>query len=161
GSDGTSGVNGDGGPKGDPGDPSPWLTADGVGVQVTALTFGQNTATVAFTLTDGAGVPVDASGRLTSGAVNVGFVLAQLAQNAHASPAQSTAYTPRVQTSPINGASATQATTESSGTLHAVDVTKGMYTYDFAAALTGLDPTLTQTVGAFTTRGTAIARDTF
>ncbi len=164
GSDGTPGATGDAGPKGDPGgppDPAPWLTGPGVDVAVTALAFSGGTATVSLTLTDGNGKALDPHGKLTAGDVSLGFVLAQLANNADGTPAQYTAYTTKTQTSPITGATATQATTEASGTLTAVDVEAGTYTYRIAAPLTGLDPALTQTVGALAVRGPAIARTTF
>jgi OmcA/MtrC family decaheme c-type cytochrome len=165
---GDPGANGDAGAPGDPGTPtapSPWLTQPGVDLQVTRLAFAGGTATVSFTLTDGHGVALDTSGRLTDGAVAVSFVLAQLAENADGSPAQYTAYTTAIQTSPITHASATQAIAESAGTLRAVDVTHGAYTYEVAAPLTGLLGTATQTVGALAVRtvggAQAIARATF
>jgi OmcA/MtrC family decaheme c-type cytochrome len=141
------------------------LTQPHVAIAVTDLAFTDTVATVSFTLTDGAGVAVDPSGTLTEGSVALGFVLAQLAQNPDGSAGQYTAYTTLVQTSPITGASATQATTEANGTLRPVDVAQGTYQYDVAASLVGLDPTLTQTVGALavrtTTGASAIARQTF
>jgi OmcA/MtrC family decaheme c-type cytochrome len=156
-------VNGDAGAKGDPAGPAPWLTGPGVDLKITGLTFANSVATVSFTLTDGGGTGLDVGGRLTTGKVALSFVLAQLAQNSDGSPGSYTAYTTKVQTSPITNASATQATTESSGTLHVIDVTQGTYTYDVAAPLTGLTPTLTQTVAANAVRtiGTTqtIARD--
>ena len=160
GADGQPGATGDAGPKGDPANPAPWLTQPGVDIQVTSLAFAATTATVSFTLTDGNGAAVDPSGKLTDGTVELGFVLAQLGLNSDGSPGQYTAYTTLTQTSPLTGASATQATTESSGTLTVVDATQGTYEYAVAAPLTGLDPTLTQTVGALAVRGAAIARDT-
>ncbi len=167
--EGPAGPPGPGGPPGDPaGDApaspdattplAPWLTSEGVAIVVTDLAFDGAAASIGFTLTDGNNVGLDASGRLTEGAVGFGFVLAQLATNADGSPAQYTAYTTATQTSPITGASATQATTEANGTLHVVDATLGSYRYDFVAPLTGLDPTATQTVAGFATRGPAIAR---
>jgi OmcA/MtrC family decaheme c-type cytochrome len=141
------------------------LTQPGLDIEVTELAFNAGVATVSFTLSDGRGTPLDTAGRLTDGTVSVGFVLAQLAQNADGSPGQYTAYTTRVQTSPITGQQATQATTESKGTLRVVDATRGTYTYDVAAPLTGLAPSLTQTVAASAVRtisgAQAIARDTF
>jgi len=154
------GATGDAGSNGMPADPAPWLSAPGVGVEVTGLTFATGVATVTFTLTDGAAIPVDVSGKLTAGTVDLSFVLAQLAQNADGSADQYTAYTTRVQTSPITSQSATQAAEESTGTLHVIDVTHGTYAYDFAAPLTGFDATLTQTVAVLATRGTAKARQT-
>ncbi len=131
---------------------TPWLTGSGVAVAVTELAFGDGGATVSFTLSDGSGSAVDPSGAFTEGAVELDFVLSQLAVNADGSPAQYTAYTTIVQTSPITGASATQAATESNGTLRPIDVREGTYQYDVAAPLVGLDPTLTQTVGALAIR---------
>lgn len=139
---------------GNPGDAAlvPWTTGPNVKIAVTDLTFGATGATVSFTLTDGTGRAVDAAGVLTDGSVELGFVLAQLAQDSDGSAGQYTAYTTLVQTSPITQVSATQATTESSGTLRAVDLATGAYQYDVAAPLTGLDSTLTQTVGALAVR---------
>jgi OmcA/MtrC family decaheme c-type cytochrome len=148
-----------------PVDPSPWLTRPGVDIAVTKLELAGGVATVSFTLTDGYGSALDRAGMLTDGVVSVSFVLAQLAQHADGSPAQYTAYTTRLQTSPLTGASATQATNESTGTLHVLDVTHGTYAYDVAAPLTGLDPALTQTVAALAIRagsaGQVRASDTF
>jgi OmcA/MtrC family decaheme c-type cytochrome len=161
GAEGSQGSS-DGGTTGDTGvDPSPWATQPGIDIKVTMLAFSGSTATVSFTLTDGNGTALDQTGLLTDGSVGVSFVLAQLAENPDGSPGQYTAYTTKIQTSPLTGTSATQATTESNGTLHAVDVTQGTYTYDLAAPLTGLDPALTQTLGALAVRKALIARDTF
>jgi OmcA/MtrC family decaheme c-type cytochrome len=142
------------------------LTHAGVGIKVTQLALSGSTATVSFSLSDGSGAALDATGTLTDGTVAISFVLAQLAQDSDGAAAQYTAYTTQVQTSPITSASAIQATTESNGTLRVVDVTRGTYTYELAAPLAGLVNAQTQTVGALATRTTTggtqvIARDTF
>ena len=166
---GAPGATGDAGAPGMPGAPGeagtgPWLTQPGVAITVTDLAFANTSATVSFALADEHGAPLDASGRLTDGTVAVSFVLAQLAVNADGSPGQYTAYTTKQVTSG-SGATATQVEAESAGTLAAVDVTQGTYTYTFAAPTTGLDPTLTQTVGALAVRtsqrGQAIGNATF
>jgi OmcA/MtrC family decaheme c-type cytochrome len=119
---------------------------------------------VSFTLSDGRGTGLDTTGRLSDGTVAVSFVLAQLGQERDGSPAQYTAYTTHVQTSPITSESAVQATAESGGALRVLDVASGSYTYEFAAPLTAMAPAATQTVAALavrTTTGTeAIARTT-
>ncbi|MEP6864275.1 MAG: OmcA/MtrC family decaheme c-type cytochrome [Deltaproteobacteria bacterium] len=166
---GCEGPAGPAGPSGSSGDgagasTSPWLTASGIDIAVDDLAFGDAGATVSFTITDGAGVGVDPAGKLTTGPIALGFVLAQLAQDPDGSPGQYTAYTTLVQTSP-DGTSAVQATTESNGTLVAIDASAGTYRYTLAAPLTGLDPALTQTIGALAVRtidgAEVISRATF
>ncbi len=153
GAGGDPGLMGDPGAQGDPGDDglSPWFTMPGVDVEVTGLTMSATQAVVAFRLRDGAGMPLDRTGRLTEGPVSVSFVLAQLGLDAAGEPATHTAYTTRVATSP-GGATATQATTEATGTFTTVDLAAGTYSYTFAAPLTGFDPALTQSVLAVASR---------
>src|SRR5262245_54952282 len=110
GSPGAPGEPGDAGPPGEPAGPGPWLTQPGVDIQVTKLALAGGAATVSFTLTDGSGAALDTAGRLTDGTVAVSFVLAQLGENTDGSAAQYTAYTTRVQTSPITHASPVPAT---------------------------------------------------
>jgi OmcA/MtrC family decaheme c-type cytochrome len=163
GADGSPGDPGDAGPPGQSGT-SPWLTQPGVDVKVTDLAFAGGHATVSFTLSDGHGAALDPAGRLTNGTVALSFVLAQLGSNPDDSAGQYTAYTTRVQTSPITHQSATQGAAESSGTLHTIDASRGLYSYDVAAPLTGQIATATQTALALAVRttstGQAIARDT-
>jgi hypothetical protein len=140
GTPGQPGAPGEVGDRGTPGDDgtdgtSPWFTGPGVDVEVTSLTVSAAHATVAFRLRDAAGVPLDRTGRLTQGAVNVSFALAQLPVDTAGTPLQYVAYTTRTAMAP-GGATATQATTESTGTFAAVDVTAGTYTYTFAAPTT-------------------------
>jgi OmcA/MtrC family decaheme c-type cytochrome len=143
--------------QGTPGEPgpagtSPWLTSPGLALAITGLTFANGHATVAFTLTDPKGVGLDRAGLFTDGTISVGFVLAQLAQNPDGSPAQYTAYTTRVQTTPDGAHSATQGAAESSGTFAVVDLAKGAYTYTFAADVSAYDAQRTQTVAGNATR---------
>ena len=146
GSDGSDGPPGAPGAPGKP-DPSPWLTSPGVKLTVTGASIDATGATIAFKLADPAGVPLDRSGRLTSGTVATSFVLAQLAENPDGSPAQYTAYTTNT---------ASQAAAESvADSFAVVDVTAGTYTYKLAAPLTGIDLTRTQTVLALATRTVA------
>lgn len=144
---GDPGANGQVGPEGPQGDDgiNPWWTGPGVDLEITGLSMTASQAVVSFRLRDAAGVPLDRTGRLTSGAVTLGFVLDQLNVDTAGEPLAYNAYTTRIATSP-GGASETQVTTESSGTFAAVDVTAGTYTYTFAAPLTGFDPARTQLV---------------
>ncbi|HMG57486.1 MAG TPA: hypothetical protein VK601_28495, partial [Kofleriaceae bacterium] len=70
GGDGAPGAPGDAGLPGSA-NPAPWLTQAGVELVVSKLAFTGGTATVSFALSDGHGVALDASGRLTDGKVAV------------------------------------------------------------------------------------------
>lgn len=144
GSDGSDGSPGQPGQPGTPADPSPWLTGPGVKVTITGATIDATGATIAFKLTDAAGVPLDRTGRLTASKVNAGFVLAQLAENPDGSPAQYTAYTANA-----FGQAATEAV---EANFAVVNPTAGTYRYRLAAPLTGIDLTRTQTVLAVVDR---------
>lgn len=155
GDDGPMGPTGEPGPVGDAGPPgsdgiSPWFTAPGVDIEVSELVVTATEATVRFTLDDrvgAGGAPLDRSGLLTQGAVNVSFVLGQLAVDPDGTPGPYTAYTTRV----VGGA--TQGTTEAiAGGFQTLDVSQGRYQYTFAAPLTGFDPTWSQTVIAIANR---------
>ncbi|HRC57872.1 MAG TPA: OmcA/MtrC family decaheme c-type cytochrome [Kofleriaceae bacterium] len=146
---GEAGEDGEPGTPGQPAPPAPWLTSGGIGIVLDALTFEGTTATVAFRLNDGAGVAVDKDGKLTVGTVEVGFVLAQLAKFPNGEPGQYTAYTTRT----VSGA--VQAAAETTGTFEIVKITDGSYKYKFAAALTGRDPMLVQTVSGYAIRRNA------
>jgi OmcA/MtrC family decaheme c-type cytochrome len=166
GSNGSDGVPGQPGLPGDPADPSPWVVGGGVDLAITSLAFDATGATVAFTLRDAQGAALDRTGHLTAGKVDLGFVLAQLADNPDGSAGQYTAYTTRLATSSLTGMSAVQATTESiEAGFEVVDVTQGTYRYRIAAPLTGLDTGKTQTVAAYATRTfdgvVAFDRETF
>ncbi|HLL21864.1 MAG TPA: OmcA/MtrC family decaheme c-type cytochrome [Kofleriaceae bacterium] len=150
---GNDGMNGSNEPGVDGGtNPSPWLTGAGVDITVTDLTMTATTGKVRFTLEDKAGVALDRTGLLTTSPVTVSFVLAQLGNHADGSAAQYTSYTTRQVTSTITSMTATQAATEANGTFTTLDVKQGSYEYTFQAALTGFDPTKTQTVLAVAQR---------
>jgi OmcA/MtrC family decaheme c-type cytochrome len=144
GDDGAAGDPGDQGPGGEPAGPGPWVVGKNVDIAVDGLTMTATKAVVTFTLKDGSGKPLDRTGWLTQGPVNVSFVLAQLGTRADGSVDQYTSYTTRTQTA--GNVSALQAAVESAGTFETVDVTKGQYSYTFASPLTGFNAARTQTV---------------
>jgi OmcA/MtrC family decaheme c-type cytochrome len=149
------GEPGTGGEPGEEGE-SPWLTGGAFAIEVQDAEIDGDTASVTFRLTDGDGVPLDREGRLTDGEVSLAFALAWLDES-DGEPAQYTAYTTRVQESPLSGDSATQATTESTGTFAEVDRADGVYRYTFAAPIEVADATRTHSVlasGSRTVDGT-------
>jgi OmcA/MtrC family decaheme c-type cytochrome len=109
-----------------------------VTIAITDLSFANGKATVAFTIADPKGVALDRAGLFTDGQVELGFVLAQLANAADGTAAQYTAYT--------------GADPETTGTFTLVDLAKGRYTYTFAADLTAYDASKTQSVAITATR---------
>jgi len=124
------------------------------------------TITVDYKMTDPKGLPLDANGITTPGAVSASFVAAYIPKG----QTQFFAYTTRVQTSPITKVSATQAGADSGGTTKQVG--DGEYVYTFktkAAAQNGgaWDNTATHRIGVYGSRnltefdlGTNYASDT-
>lgn len=105
------------------------------------------TVKVRYKLTDPKGLPLDRLGIYTPGSISTTFILARIP----AGQQQYVAYTTRVQTSPITGASATQAGGESNGTF--AQVAEGEYTYTFRTKLpAGYDQTATHSIGAYGSR---------
>jgi OmcA/MtrC family decaheme c-type cytochrome len=154
---GGDGGEGSGGPAGPPGGttPAPWLTGAGVRIGIDALSFAGGKAAVTFHVDDGVNQPLDKDGRLTTGTVDFGFVLGQLAKLPSGEPGQYTAYTTRIQTA--NGVNAVQGAVDAGGTLEVLDVTRGSYRYTFASSVAARDAALTQTVSGYAIRrvGTA------
>jgi len=112
---------------------SSWLTGPGVKFTVTDSALGTDgLMTVDFTLTDTAGVPLDINGVHTEGKVSPGFMLAWLGEDGDKAGTY-TSYITR------DRSGFTQATTDSGGTLTAVDAAKGMYHYTFGKVAT-VDP---------------------
>jgi hypothetical protein len=102
---------------------------------------------VTFMLTDPAGLPLDSSGVFTPGSVSTSFILGYIPQGEEAY----VSYTTRVQTSPITGDSAEQASADSGGTY--TEMGDGTYLYKFGTALPGdYDADATHTLGIYASR---------
>jgi hypothetical protein len=102
---------------------------------------------VTFRLTDPAGLPLDRDGIFTPGPVSTSFILSFIPAGEDAY----VAYTTRVQTSPITGDSATQATSDSGGSY--TDMGDGTYMYKFGTAVPeDYDTGATHTLGIYARR---------
>jgi len=120
----------------------------GLVLTITGATIASDgTITATFTLADPKGLPLDRNGVFTPGTVSVSFIAATIPQGQE----QYTAYTTRVQTSPITNQSATQASTDSGGVF--TSTADGQYTYTFKTkAPSGFNANATHTIGAYATR---------
>ena len=108
---------------------------------------GDRQTEVTFKLTDPAGLPLDRSGNDTPGAVSTSFILAYIPEQKESY----VSYTSRVQTSPITGDSAEQASTDSGGTY--TDLGDGTYRYKFGTVLPeNYDIDTTHTLGVYARR---------
>jgi hypothetical protein len=102
---------------------------------------------VTFTLSDPAGLPLDRTGVFTPGPVSTSFVLSYIPALEEAY----VAYTTRVQTSPITGNSAVQASSDSGGSYTELSI--GRYKYKFGTVLPEDYQTgATTTVGVYAVR---------
>lgn len=102
---------------------------------------------VTFMATDPAGLPLDRSGIFTPGPVSTSFILSFIPEEGGGH----LAYTKRVQTSPITGDSAEQASTDSGGSY--TDLGDGVYMYKFGTTLPAdYDADATHTLGIYATR---------
>ena len=105
------------------------------------------TISAKFKVTDPQGLPLDRAGVFTPGAVSTSFIAAYIPVGAE----QYTAYTTRVQKSPITGNSATQAGTDSGGTYQQVG--DGEYVYTFhTKAPAGYVVSATHSIGVYSSR---------
>jgi OmcA/MtrC family decaheme c-type cytochrome len=105
------------------------------------------TMKVTFKLTDPKGMPLDRAGVVTPGAVSVSFIAATIPNGQD----KYQAYTTRVQTSPITGRAATQATGQNNGTFRQIG--EGEYEYTFSVkAPAAIDRTATHTFAAYGSR---------
>jgi OmcA/MtrC family decaheme c-type cytochrome len=105
------------------------------------------TVTAKLTMTDPQGLTLDRLGIQTPGAISASLMISTIPKGQK----QYTAYTTRIQTSPITNQSATQASTDTGGKW--VQNADGSYTYTFATkAPSGWDASATHTVGVFGAR---------
>ncbi len=120
----------------------------GLVIKITAAEIAQDgTIKARFKLTDPQGLGLDRLGVNTPGAIGVSFIAATIPAN----QTQYTAYTTRVQNSPITGRSATQAGSDAGGLFQQVG--DGEYTYTFATkAPSTIDRTATHSIGAYGSR---------
>jgi OmcA/MtrC family decaheme c-type cytochrome len=117
----------------------------GYHIKINSLTIGADRKPVAdVTITDDLGLPLDRNGIQTPGAAGTTFVLSWY----NGSNRNYTSYATRVQTSPITGKSATQATSDSGGVYK--DIELGHFTYTFKTVLPAdFDKTRTHTIAAY------------
>jgi OmcA/MtrC family decaheme c-type cytochrome len=102
---------------------------------------------VVLSFTDDKNQPLDRLGAVTPGAVSAGFILDWY----DAANIDFVAYTTTVQTSPITGVSATQASTDSGGAW--TELALGSYKYKFKTVLpANYDSTKTHTLGIYASR---------
>ena len=100
-----------------------------------------------FSITDPKGLPLDRDGVNTPGAVSVSFIASYIPKGA----TQYVAYTTRLQTSPITGDSATQASTDAGGVFEKTGEGEYQYTFRTKAPVT-IDRSATHRIGAFSSR---------
>lgn len=132
-----------------------WLSADEFGyvrpgfkITVNSITINSDLHPVVdVSFTDDLDQPLDRAGKITPGALSVNFVLAWW----DVGERQYTAYTTRIQTSPITHVSATQAAADSGGTWEDLDLGHAIYTFKTALP-GGYDATRTHTLGIYATR---------
>jgi OmcA/MtrC family decaheme c-type cytochrome len=120
----------------------------GLNISVQDITIADDgTVTVAFTIADDAGMPLDINGVMTPGRVRVSFLMGYIPQGG----GQYVSYTTRTATSSITGESAVQPTSDSGGTL--TELAVGSYTYEFGTKLpAGYDRDATHALGFYSDR---------
>ncbi len=120
----------------------------GVVVKISKVEIaGDGTIKAWYKLTDPKGIPLDREGVYSPGTISVSFIAARIPNG----QTQYVAYTTRQQTSPITGATAIQASTDSGGKHEKVG--DGEYLYTFATkAPAGFDKSVTHTIGTYASR---------
>ncbi|MEZ4293469.1 MAG: OmcA/MtrC family decaheme c-type cytochrome [Polyangiaceae bacterium] len=148
---GNTGETGETGPDGTPGK-NAYLTGPGLKLTIESVDLTDKKARFTFRITDDAGVPLDRQGKFTEGAVNVRSSLSWLDPGAPGDPGQYTAYTTRVQDSPLSGNSAVQASADEGGTFTEVDFDDGVYAYELKTEIDVTAPDATHTLHVWATR---------
>jgi OmcA/MtrC family decaheme c-type cytochrome len=167
GPEGTNGQAGEAGEPGAPGEAGPpgqtpeasvprkhVDTGPGIKLDVTGATVDKGgVVTVSFTVTDGAGVPLDYTGTYTDGPVNAKFVVGALgASTDGGAPGEYTAYTQQPHAG-VDGGTALLPDSDTDGTITEVGAGQGTFTYAFGTKLPpGYDASRTHTVGIWATR---------
>lgn len=120
----------------------------GLTITINSATIQSNgTITTTYTLTDPNGIPLDAAGLQTPGAISLSFIAATIPSGQE----QYTAYTTKAATGTVI-ASTNQPSADSGGVTTALS-TSGQYQYVFATkAPTGFDATATHTIGIYGSR---------
>jgi OmcA/MtrC family decaheme c-type cytochrome len=124
----------------------------GLTMKIVSANIAQDgTISVDYKITDPKGLPLDAAGITTPGAVSVSFIGAYIPKG----QTQFVAYTTRTQTSPIAKVTAIQAGADSGGTTK--QVADGEYVYTFKTKAAGVgtaawDPTATHRIGIYGSR---------
>ncbi len=136
---------------------NPLHVATGPGLRLaisSAAIDGAGIVTVDFTVTDGAGTPLDYSGGFTDGAVTARWVLGWLGSSGDAgAPGVYTAYTTQPHTSQDGTNTARLPDSDTGGWTAPSGVADGTYRYTYGTKLPpGFDPKATHTVGVWATR---------
>jgi OmcA/MtrC family decaheme c-type cytochrome len=119
----------------------------GLGLEIQSVAVNGAEVSVTFRIADDQGQPLDRLGIETPGMVTTSWILARI----NPGDTQYTAYTARVQQSPITGQSATQAGTDSGGRYTSLG--NGVYRYTFGTRLPSDFPaSATHTVGVYSVR---------
>ncbi len=124
-----------------------WISP-GLNLTINNVSIGPDRKpSVTFRIADDAGQGLDKDGKLTPGAVGMGFIAAYLPQNG----TQYVDYSSRLVSSSISGKSATQATADSGGKYTSLG--DGNYTYNFGTVLPAdYDTKATHTIGIYASR---------
>jgi len=114
----------------------------GLTITINSASVGPDgTITTIYTLTDPSGLPLDAAGVTTPGAISLSYIAAVIPNNQE----DYTAYTTRAATGTVI-ASTQQPGADSGGTT--TSLASGQYQYTFhTKAPSGFDPTATHTIG--------------